>query len=126
MEDDDDGADGDPEEGRQPAEVASVLVQEYHMMLVSWRFHDLLDVNGVSEVFHVLLVGRDVENRRQRLGELDWEDSALLTELNRRVQAAAVARIVVTIGSIECHLDLRLVVLANLNRHIHVRHVAVV
>jgi hypothetical protein len=145
VENDDDGADRDPEESweawkaKQSATVlqlqllsltsqvaTAVLVEEYHMMFVGRRFHDFFDVDRVSQVVDMLLVGCYVENRCQRFRQLHGEDLLLGAELDGRVDAPSVACIVASVRSIQSNLQLCLVVVANPHSYVDVRHVAVV
>ena len=54
MEDDDEKGDGDPEEGRQAAQVMAVTVQRQHVMLVRRRDVYFVHVDRVLQHFHVL------------------------------------------------------------------------
>ena len=76
----------------------------------------LVDVDGVLEVLHVLFVGGDVEEGGARLGALDGEGGAARSERHRRVEAAAVAGVVVAVAAVQRRVQHGPVVLAQ--RHL--------
>lgn len=96
------------------------------MVFMSRRFHNLFDMDRVSQVVDVLLVGSDIENRSQRFRQLHRENFLLRTELDRRVNATGVACIVASVRAVEDHLQLGFVVVSDSDGDINVRHVTVV
>lgn len=61
----------------------------------------LFDVNGVFQLLHVLMVGRDVKNGCDRVSQLDGEPRGLRGQLDWRVEAAGVAGEVVFVATVQ-------------------------
>lgn len=83
--------------------------------ITSFTFRDFLDVNSLLEFSHVPVVGRDVEYRGQRVGQLDWELLVLRAEPRGRVEAAGVAGKVIPVAPVERNQKSCLVVILDDN-----------
>lgn len=95
-------------------------------MCLERTFGDLVHVDRVLQVLHVLLVARDVQHRGARLRQLHGELAVLRAELDGRIEAAGVTRVVVLVASVERHVERGPVVLEHGHRHVHVRRIAVI
>lgn len=89
----DQNADGHPEEGRQTTERVSVPVQRDRVVLVRGSLPNLLHVDGVLQLAHVLSVRGDVQQRGQGLGQLDRKFVRRGGEANRCIETSCITSV---------------------------------
>ena len=87
-------ANGQPEECRQATNAVTVSVQGEQMLLMGRCLNHFLDMQRMSEIFHVLFVWRYVRDGYERLCELNGELCHRLTKRNWFIETTSIACIV--------------------------------
>lgn len=82
-----------------------ITIESPFLFFAIHTFDNVFEVNGVLELFHVHVVGRDVQDGGDRLCQLDREHLGLRAQLVGGIETARVAGKVVLVSSIQCNVQ---------------------
>lgn len=125
MKDEDEESDGDPEVRRESAQMVPVSMKGQDVVLVRGSHVHLMHVNSVLQVFHMLLIGRDIKHGGSGFCFLDGEGSEGVDEFDGGIETAGVAGEIVFVTAVERGVDLGFIVLAHVDGNVEVSRVAV-